>query len=137
QAELVPAPRGEVRASFTDTTVAPPIHSRPLEFGFAVCCHSATKYLNGHSDIVAGCVVGSAELVERIRHKLNHFGGSLDPHAGFLLARGIKTLALRVAAHNANATRLAEFLAHHPAVREVNYRGLPSPPDHALALELR
>ena len=135
-AEMVAFCRREGLVSVIDNTFATPINFRPLEVGFDVCCHSATKYLNGHSDIVAGCVVGSAELVERIRHKLNHFGGSLDPHAGFLLARGIKTLALRVAAHNANATRLAEFLAHHPAVREVNYPGLPSHPDHAHASEL-
>ena len=135
-AEMVAFCRREGLVSVIDNTFATPINFRPLELGFDVCCHSATKYLNGHSDIVAGCVVGSAELVERIRHKLNHFGGSLDPHAGFLLARGIKTLALRVAAHNANATRLAEFLAHHPAVREVNYPGLPSHPDHAHASEL-
>jgi cystathionine beta-lyase/cystathionine gamma-synthase len=69
--------------------------------------HSATKYLNGHSDLVAGCVLGSAERVGEVRRTVNHYGGSLDPHAGFLLARGLKTLALRVAACNANGLALA------------------------------
>jgi cystathionine gamma-synthase/cystathionine gamma-lyase/cystathionine beta-lyase len=134
--EIVAFCRDEGLVSVIDNTFASPINFRPLEAGFDVCCHSATKYLNGHSDIAAGCVVGSADLVERIRHKLNHFGGSLDPHAGFMLARGMKTLAVRVAAHNANATRLAEFLARHTAVREVNYPGLASHPDHAHASRL-
>jgi cystathionine gamma-synthase/cystathionine gamma-lyase/cystathionine beta-lyase len=135
-AEMVAFCRRAGLVSVIDNTFASPINFRPLEFGFDVCCHSATKYLNGHSDLVAGCVIGGAELVERIRHKLNHFGGSLDPHAGFLLARGMKTLALRVAAQNANATALAGFLKVHPAVREVNYPGLASHPDRAHAAQL-
>jgi cystathionine beta-lyase/cystathionine gamma-synthase len=122
--------------SVIDNTFASPINFRPLEWGFDIACHSATKYLNGHSDIAAGCAIGRTELVERIRHRLNHFGGTLDPHAGFLLARGIKTLALRVAAQNANAMVIAEFLNSHDAVREVNYPGLASHPDHAYAAQL-
>jgi cystathionine gamma-synthase/cystathionine gamma-lyase/cystathionine beta-lyase len=128
--------RREGLVSAIDNTFATPVNFRPLEWGFDICCHSATKYLNGHADIVAGCVIGPAEHVERIRQRLNLFGGSLDPHAGFLLARGIKTLALRVAAHNANAMAVANFLEHHPAVREVNYPGLPSHPDHGHASQL-
>jgi cystathionine gamma-synthase/cystathionine gamma-lyase/cystathionine beta-lyase len=135
-AEMAEFCRREGLVSVIDNTFATPINFRPLGLGFDVCCHSATKYLNGHSDIAAGCVVGSSELVGRIRHKLNHFGGSLDPHAGFLLARGVKTLALRVAAHNANAMALAGFLDRHPAVREVNYPGLASHPDHGHASRL-
>jgi cystathionine gamma-synthase/cystathionine gamma-lyase/cystathionine beta-lyase len=135
-AEMAEFCRREGLVSVIDNTFATPINFRPLGLGFDVCCHSATKYLNGHSDIAAGCVVGSSELVGRIRHKLNHFGGSLDPHAGFLLARGMKTLALRVAAHNANAMALAGFLDRHPAVREVNYPGLASHPDHGHASRL-
>jgi cystathionine beta-lyase/cystathionine gamma-synthase len=135
-AEMAAFCRREGLVSVIDNTFATPINFRPLGLGFDVCCHSATKYLNGHSDIAAGCIIGSADLVERIRHKLNHFGGSLDPHAGFLLARGMKTLALRVAAHNANAMVLAEFLDTHPAVREVNYPGLVSHPDHGHASQL-
>jgi cystathionine beta-lyase/cystathionine gamma-synthase len=119
-----------------DNTFASPVNFRPLAAGFDVVFHSATKYLGGHSDLVAGAVMGGADLVGRVRETLNLFGGSLDPHAGFLLARGIKTLALRVQAHNANALALARFLAEHPAVAAVNYPGLASHPDHAQAGKL-
>ena len=119
--------------SIVDNTFATPINVRPLSLGFDLVVHSATKYLGGHSDLVAGCVIGSAERVEQVRHTLNHFGGSLDPHTGFLLARGIKTLAVRMRAHNANALAVARMLAEHPKVAEVHYPGLPSHPDHAYA----
>ena len=119
-----------------DNTFASPVNFRPLAAGFDVAFHSATKYLGGHSDLVAGAVTGSADMIERIRETLNLFGGSLDPHAGFLLARGIKTLALRVQAHNANALALARFFEDHPAVAAVNYPGLASHPDHAHAGKL-
>src|SRR6267378_2605709 len=82
--------------SVIDNTFASPINFRPPELGFDLSLHSATKYLNGHSDIVAGAVIGSRDLVKKITHRLNHLGGSLDPHAAFLLHRGMKTLALRV-----------------------------------------
>jgi cystathionine beta-lyase/cystathionine gamma-synthase len=131
--EIVAFCRRHGLTSVIDNTFATPVNLRPLALGFDVVCHSATKYLNGHSDVAAGCVMGSAGLVERVRHKLNHFGASLDPHAGFLLARGTKTLGLRVAAQNANASALAAFLERHPAVQEVNYAGLPSHADHAHA----
>ncbi|HYZ01259.1 MAG TPA: PLP-dependent transferase [Candidatus Binatia bacterium] len=134
--EIVAFCRRHGLTSVIDNTFATPVNLRPLSLGFDVVCHSATKYLNGHSDLAAGCVVGSTEVVERVRHKLNHFGGTLDPHAGFLLARGTKTLALRVAAQNANASALAAFLAGYPAVQEVNYAGLASHPDHAHASRL-
>jgi cystathionine beta-lyase/cystathionine gamma-synthase len=104
--------------------------------GFDLVCHSATKYLNGHSDLCAGCVVGAATLIERVRKTLNHYGGTLDPHACFMLARGLKTLAIRVRTQTSNADRLARFLAEHPQVREVNYPGLEESPDHARAAEL-
>ncbi|MDQ5856333.1 MAG: PLP-dependent aspartate aminotransferase family protein [Actinomycetota bacterium] len=119
-----------------DNTFASPVNFRPLTIGFDLCFHSATKYLNGHSDIVAGSVAGSAELVNRVRRTLNHYGGSLDPHAGFLFARGLKTLALRVRASNDNALTLARFLSEHSKIVEVSYPGLPSHPDHAHAAEL-
>ncbi len=119
-----------------DNTFASPVNFRPLQTGFDVVFHSATKYLGGHSDLVAGAVMGGAGLIERVRKTLNHFGGSLDPHAGFLLARGIKTLALRVQAQNANALALARFLEDHPAVAAVNYPGLAAHPDHAHAAKL-
>jgi cystathionine gamma-synthase/cystathionine gamma-lyase/cystathionine beta-lyase len=119
-----------------DNTFASPVNFRPLALGYDLAFHSATKYLNGHSDLVAGCIVGRSALVESARHRLNHYGGTLDPHAGFLLARGIKTLALRVRAQNANATALARMLAAHPKVAGVNYPGLETHPDHKQARDL-
>ncbi len=113
-----------------DNTFATPINFKPLALGFDVCFHSATKYLNGHSDLVAGCVVGDRSTIQAVRKALTHVGGSLDPHAGFLLARGLKTLALRVRSQNENASRLAEFLSAHPRVESVCYPGLLSHPDH-------
>jgi cystathionine beta-lyase/cystathionine gamma-synthase len=122
--------------SVIDNTFATPVNFRPLAAGFDLVCHSATKYLNGHSDLVAGCVVGSADRIGRVRTTLNHYGGALDPHAGYMLARGLKTLALRVAAQNANAAALARFLDGHPRVLAVNHPSLPGHPDHAHAADL-
>ena len=122
--------------SVIDNTFASPVNLRPLSIGFDLSFHSATKYLNGHSDLVAGCVLGSAELVDKVRHTVNHYGGSLDPHAGFLLARGLKTLAVRVRAQNHNASTLAEYFAGHAKVAEVNYPGLASHPDHEHAAQV-
>lgn len=122
--------------SIIDNTFATPVNFRPLKVGYDLVVHSATKYLGGHSDLVAGCVAGSAQQVGAVRSVQNHFGGSLDPHAGFLLTRGLKTLAVRVRAQNENALALAEFLAGHKAVAAVNYPGLPSHPDHGRAAEL-
>jgi cystathionine beta-lyase/cystathionine gamma-synthase len=128
--------RREGIVTVIDSTFASPVNFRPLQAGFDLVFHSATKYLGGHSDLVAGAVMGGTDLVERVRKTVNLFGGSLDPHAGFLLARGIKTLSLRVRAQNANALALARFLEDHPAVAAVNYPGLVSHPDHAHAAEL-
>jgi cystathionine beta-lyase/cystathionine gamma-synthase len=135
-AELVAFAKAEGLVSVVDNTFASPVNFRPISAGFDLVFNSATKYLNGHSDLVAGSVAGSAELVGRVRHTLNIYGGSLDPHAGFLLARGIKTLALRVREQNANAQALAEYLAGHEKVSTVNYAGLPDHPDHAHASSL-
>ncbi len=128
--------RREGIVTVIDNTFASPVNFRPLQAGFDVVFHSATKYLGGHSDLVAGAVMGSADRIERVRKTLNHFGASLDPHAGFLLARGIKTLALRVQAQNTSALALAQFLAGHPAVAAVNYPGLAAHPDHGHAAKL-
>ena len=122
--------------SMIDNTFASPINFRPAEHGFDLSLHSATKYLNGHSDIAAGVAIGPADLIERVRLKLNLFGGTLDPHACFLLNRGVKTLALRVRAQCDNAQRIAEFLDAHPRVAHVNYPGLASDPDHERATTL-
>ncbi len=122
--------------SIIDNTFASPVNFRPPEWGFDLSIHSGTKYLNGHSDIVAGAVIGRADLVEGITHKLNHLGGSLDPHACFLLDRGLKTLAVRMRYHNESALQIARFLEGHPAVQRVNYPGLESHPAHQRATEL-
>lgn len=119
-----------------DNTFASPVNFRPIEIGFDLSIHSCTKYLNGHSDIVGGCVIGRADLVEQVVRRLNHLGGCMDPHACFLLHRGVKTLALRVRQQNENAMRLAEFLASHPGVERVNYPGLTSHPQYDRARAL-
>ena len=116
-----------------DNTFLSPVNFRPLEHGFDLVVHSATKYLNGHSDIVAGVVAGSAERIARINVLLTHLGGSLDPHACFLLERGLKTLALRVRQQNRTALALSEALCEHPAVSDVRYPGLPEDPNAARA----
>jgi cystathionine beta-lyase/cystathionine gamma-synthase len=122
--------------SIVDSTFATPVNYRPLDSGFDLVVHSGTKYLNGHSDLAAGAVIGSRELVRRVTHRLNHLGGVLDPHACFLLHRGIKTLVLRVRQQNENALALARFLAAHAAVDEVNYPGLETHPQHGRARKL-
>ena len=122
--------------SLIDNTFASPINFRPAEWGFDVSLHSCTKYLNGHSDIVGGACIGGADLVERIRHKLNHLGGTMDPHAAFLLHRGMKTLALRVKQQNESALKIASFMESHSAIEKVNYPGLESYSRHQRAREL-
>lgn len=122
--------------SIIDNTFASPVNFRPPEWGFDLSLHSGTKYLNGHSDIVAGAIIGRAHLIERIKHKLDHLGGSLDPHAAFLLHRGLKTLAVRVRYQNESALKIARFLEAHPAVAKVNYPGLESHPRHQRARQL-
>jgi cystathionine beta-lyase/cystathionine gamma-synthase len=119
--------------SMIDNTFATPVNFRPAEQGFDISLHSCTKYLNGHSDIVAGAVIGREALLEKIAHKLVHLGGSLDPHACFLLHRGIKTLALRMRHQNQSALAIAGYLAGHPAIDRVNYPGLPGHPGHGRA----
>ncbi len=122
--------------SIIDNTFTSPINFRPLEHGFDLSIHSCSKYLNGHSDIVAGAVIGPKELITKITHKLNHLGGTLDPHACFLLHRGIKTLAVRVRQQNASAMEIARFLESRPEVETVHYPGLASHPQHHRAREL-
>jgi cystathionine beta-lyase/cystathionine gamma-synthase len=122
--------------SIIDNTFASPINFRPAEIGFDLSLHSGTKYLNGHTDIVAGAVIGRAELVQGVRHTLNHLGGSLDPHACFLLHRGMKTLAVRVRHQNESALKIARWLEQHRAVARVNYPGLESHSNHLRACEL-
>lgn len=122
--------------SIIDNTFASPINFRPAETGFDLSLHSGTKYLNGHSDIVAGAVIGRADLVRSVARRLAHLGAVLDPHACFLLHRGLKTLAVRVRHQNEGALKVARFLESHPKVRQVNYPGLESSSDHLRACEL-
>ncbi len=123
-------------ASIIDNTFATPVNFRPHSVGFDLVCHSATKALNGHSDIAAGAVTGTAARIAKVASVLGAYGGSLDPHAAFLLARGLKTLALRVRAQNANALAVARFLAAHERIAHVSHPGLASHPDHERAAAL-
>ncbi|MGH7562021.1 MAG: trans-sulfuration enzyme family protein [Gemmatimonadales bacterium] len=120
-------------ALLVDSTFASPINFRPLEHGADVVITSATKYLNGHSDVIAGAVAGTRPLIEEVIRLLKVWGQALDPHAAWLVERGMKTLAVRMARHNSNGRAVAEFLAGHPSVKQVLYPGLPSHPDHAVA----
>ncbi|MHB8604974.1 MAG: trans-sulfuration enzyme family protein [Thermoplasmatota archaeon] len=119
--------------SVVDSTFATPVNSRPHELGIDVVVHSATKYLGGHSDITAGAIVGSHARIAEILPTVKSLGPTLDPFAAFLLERGLKTLAPRVRAANANALALAQFVERQPKVERVHYPGLSSHPQHALA----
>jgi cystathionine beta-lyase/cystathionine gamma-synthase len=128
--------RAHQLVSIIDSTFASPVNFLPIEAGFDLALHSATKYLNGHSDIVGGAAVGGVDAIGRITHRMNHLGGSMDPHAAWLLYRGLKTLALRVRQQNQSALEIAGFLKQHPAVAQVNYAGLESHAQHQRAREL-
>lgn len=116
-----------------DNTFASPANLRPAELGFDVVLHSGTKYLAGHSDLAAGVVAGSSDLLEQIGHTHKLLGGMLDPHACFLLHRSLKTLGVRVRQQNETAHALADALDAHPAIAQVRYPGLSSHPDHSRA----
>jgi cystathionine gamma-synthase len=116
-----------------DSTFATPVNHTAFAEGADLIIHSATKYLGGHNDLLAGTVTGSQALVDPIRKSLGVLGGIIDSHAAWLLLRGLKTLALRMDRHNANGLALARFLESHPKVRRVWYPGLESHPDFAVA----
>ena len=118
-----------------DSTFATPINQRPLEFGVDFVVHSATKYLGGHNDLLAGVVVGSDYMIGAIKETQAMLGDVSDPHTAYLLIRGLKTLDLRVKRQNETADKLAHFLAKHPAVRRVYYPGLVSHPEYEVAIE--
>lgn len=118
-----------------DSTFATPVNQRPLEFGIDLVIHSATKYLAGHNDLLAGSVSGKAGIVSAIREIRGVLGGVLDPNAAYLLIRGIKTLHLRVRQQNLTAMQLARFLEAHPRVSQVHYPGLESHRNHKVASE--
>ena len=116
-----------------DTTFATPINLRPLAFGIDLVIHSASKYLGGHNDLLAGVVAGSREKLSEIQTARGILGGIANPQEAYLLIRGLKTLDLRVRQQNESGLRIARFLEAHPAVRRVYYPGLGSHPDHAVA----
>lgn len=118
-----------------DSTFAAPYNQRALELGADGVVHSATKYLGGHNDLLAGTITGSAEFIEPVRKALGVLGGIIDSHAAWLLLRGIKTLSLRMERHNSNGISVARALEAHPKVRRVWYPGLESHPDHAIAVD--
>jgi cystathionine beta-lyase/cystathionine gamma-synthase len=120
-------------AAVVDATFASPFNLRPLEHGVDLVMHSATKYLGGHSDVTAGVLVGSAERIAAVRDRARVWGPLLDPHACWLLERGIKTLAVRMERHNANGMAVAHWAEGHDDVARVHYPGLPSHPDHERA----
>jgi cystathionine beta-lyase/cystathionine gamma-synthase len=119
--------------SAIDSTFATPINCRPAEWGIDLVLHSGTKYFGGHSDIICGIATGRRDLIEQIHHTRTTLGGCMDPHAAFLLLRGIKTLAVRVERQNKSALSIAEFLSQHPKVSRVHYPLLKEHPDYAIA----
>ncbi len=120
-------------ALLVDATFASPINFRPLEHGADVVITSATKYLNGHSDVIAGAVAGSASFVEEVNRLMRLWGQAIDPHAAWLIDRGMRTLSVRMERHNANGMAVAAWAEQHAGVTRVHYPGLPSHPDHAHA----
>jgi cystathionine gamma-synthase len=116
-----------------DGTFASPVNQRPLELGADLVLHSATKYLAGHADLLAGAVLGAREKIKAVWKARKLFGGTLDPHGAFLLERSLRTLAVRVEAHNTNGAEVSRYLEGHAGVERVYYPGLASHPDHEIA----
>jgi cystathionine beta-lyase/cystathionine gamma-synthase len=123
-------------ALVVDSTFASPVNFRPLEHGVDVVIHSATKYLNGHHDILAGVVCGSEPFIDEVRRKMTVWGQAPDPFACWLLERGLKTIDVRVRRQNENAMRVAEWCSKRPEIAKVHYPGLPNHPDHKIAKTL-
>src|ERR1700740_1162814 len=119
--------------SLIDNTFASPALQKPIELGFNIVLHSATKYLSGHSDLIAGAAAGSHAIINEVRHNIINLGGSMDPEAAYLLIRGMKTLGVRMERQCETAMKIAKYLAKHPKVAKVHYPGLASHPDHKLA----
>jgi len=120
-------------ALLVDATFASPINFRPLDHGADVVITSATKYLNGHSDVIAGAVAGTASFVEEVNRLMRLWGQAIDPHAAWLVDRGMRTLAVRMERHNSNGMAVAQWAEQQPGITKVYYPGLPSHPDHAYA----
>ena len=133
--KIVALARGHNLLSMIDATFGTPINQRPSEFGIDLIMHSGTKYLAGHSDLICGVVAGSGDLIEKIHSTRTTLGNCMDPHASWMLIRGLKTLAVRVARQNDNALRVAEFLSQHDKARRVHYPFLKNHPQYAIARE--
>lgn len=127
-------PRGIL--TLVDSTFATPVNLRPLDWGLDLVIHSVTKYLAGHNDVICGAVVGSREVIDKVKEFRGTLGGVAGPQEAYLALRGLKTLDLRLRRQNDNGQQVAEFLEGHPAVSRVYYPGLPSHPDHAVARRL-
>ncbi|MGH8622657.1 MAG: trans-sulfuration enzyme family protein, partial [Burkholderiales bacterium] len=125
--------KAEGLALLVDSTFASPVNFRPLEHGADLVIHSATKYLNGHTDVIAGAVAGAEPVVEEVRKLMQVWGQALDPMAAWLIDRGLRTLAVRVERHNATGQKVAEWCSGQRAFSAVHYPGLASHPDHAVA----
>jgi cystathionine beta-lyase/cystathionine gamma-synthase len=120
-------------ALLVDSTFASPINLRPIEHGADLVIHSATKYLNGHTDVIAGAVAGTEPVIEEVRKLMQVWGQAIDPMAAWLIDRGLRTLAVRVERHNANGLAVAQWCAEQKGIAKVHYPGLPSHPDHDVA----
>jgi len=118
-----------------DSTFATPINQRPLDFGIDFVLHSATKYISGHNDVLAGVIAGRADRIKALKDARGVFGNVVDPQAAFLLERGIKTLGVRVRQQNETALAVAQYLEAHPKIERVYYPGLPSHPEYHIAIE--
>jgi cystathionine beta-lyase/cystathionine gamma-synthase len=125
--------KAEGLALLVDATFASPINFRPIEHGADVVITSATKYLNGHSDVIAGAVAGSSSFVEEVNRLMRLWGQAIDPHAAWLIDRGMRTLSVRMERHNANGLAVAQWAESHKGIAKVHYPGLPSHPDHERA----
>jgi cystathionine beta-lyase/cystathionine gamma-synthase len=123
-------------ALLVDATFASPINFRPIEHGADVVISSATKYLNGHTDVIAGAVAGSASLIEEVTRLMRLWGQAIDPHSAWLIDRGLRTLSIRMERHSRNGMAVATWAQSHPAIVRVSYPGLASHPDHELATTL-
>lgn len=130
---LVEVARANGIITAVDATFGTPVNVRPLEWGVDLVIHSASKYLGGHNDLLAGAVIGANVLLNKVEILRGLFGGVIDPQAAYLLIRGLKTLELRVQRQNENGQRVAEWLQAHPKIARVYYPGLPDHPDHAIA----
>jgi cystathionine beta-lyase/cystathionine gamma-synthase len=123
-------------ALLVDATFASPINFRPIEHGADVVISSATKYLNGHTDVIAGAVAGTSSIIEEVTRLMRLWGQSLDPHSAWLIDRGLRTLDIRMERHSKNGMAVAKWAEGHPAIIKVSYPGLTSHPDHGLAGKL-